>query len=84
MCYREYSIGAVEMQSFSCYYNCMEKQIKTVTIRIAMDILEEMRAIAQQHDRSLNGEILTALRDYVARHKRSVEGEAPPPSNHVR
>jgi hypothetical protein len=47
----------------------MEKQIKSVTIRIVADLLEEMRAIARQHDRSLNGEILTALREYVARHK---------------
>ncbi len=58
------------MQAFSCYDGYMEKQIKTVTIRIMVDLLEDMRAIARQHNRSLNGEILTALRDYVARHKR--------------
>jgi hypothetical protein len=57
------------MPSFLCYYGYMEKQIKSVTIRIVADLLEEMRAIARQHDRSLNGEILTALREYVARHK---------------
>jgi hypothetical protein len=54
----------------------MEKPDKTVTIRIYAQLLEDMRAIARQHDRSLNGEILTALREYVARHKRlaSVKG----------
>ncbi len=31
--------------------------------------LEDMRVIARQHTRSLNGEILTALRDYVTRQK---------------
>jgi len=51
----------------------MEKPIKTVTIRIVVDLLEEMRAIARQHDRSLNGEILTALREHVARYKQKGE-----------
>jgi hypothetical protein len=63
------------MQAFSCYYGYMEKQIKTVTIRIAVDLLEDMRAIARQHDRSLNGEILTALPDHVARHKQKGTGK---------
>ncbi len=61
------------MQAFSCYDGYMEKPIKTVTIRIVVDLLEDMRAIARQHDRSLNGEILTALREHVARYKRSGE-----------
>jgi hypothetical protein len=48
----------------------MEKQGKTLTIRLSVDLLEDMRAIARQHNRSLNGEILTVLRDYVTRQKR--------------
>ena len=59
------------MQSFSCYDGYMEKPIKSVTIRIVVDLLEDMRTIARAHDRSLNGEIITALRDYVTRHKRA-------------
>ena len=47
----------------------MEKQEKAFTIRIALDLLEEMRALAREHNRSLNGEILTALREHVTRHK---------------
>ncbi len=43
--------------------------LKTCTIRLSADLLEDMRAIARQHDRSLNGEILTALREHVARYK---------------
>ncbi len=43
--------------------------MKSVTIRIIVDLLEDMRAIARQHNRSLNGEILTALHEYVARYK---------------
>ncbi len=52
------------------YNSCMEKQEKTCTIRLPADLLEDMRAIARQHTRSLNGEILTALRDYVTRYKK--------------
>jgi hypothetical protein len=51
------------------YNSCMEKQEKTLTIRLSADLLEGMRAIAREHNRSLNGEILTVLHDYVTRHK---------------
>ncbi len=51
----------------------MERQEKTFTIRLPAELLADMRAIAQAHTRSLNGEILTALREYVARYKQ--EGE---------
>lgn len=63
------------MQAFICYISYMEKPDKTVTIRIYAQLLEDMRAIARQHDRSLNGEILTALREYVARQKKSAENK---------
>jgi hypothetical protein len=55
----------------------MEKQEKAFTIRISVDLLEAVRAIARQHNRSLNGEILTVLRDYVTRvrqKERSTDG----------
>ncbi len=65
------------MPAFSCYDGYMEKPIKTVTIRIIVDLLEDMRTIARQHDRSLNGEILTALREHVARYK---QGKRVPPA----
>ncbi len=48
----------------------MEKKEKALTIRISVDLLEDVRVIARQHNRSLNGEILTVLSDYVARYKR--------------
>ena len=37
-----------------------------ITIRIPAEIAEEMRRLAKRHDRSLNGEIVRALREYVA------------------
>jgi hypothetical protein len=40
-----------------------------LTIRIPAAIAEQMRRLAKQHDRSLNGEIVRALREYAERHK---------------
>lgn len=45
-----------------------DKAIKSVSIRIPIALLEQVKMLASQHDRSLNGEILTALRAYVAKH----------------
>jgi predicted transcriptional regulator len=45
-------------------------ETKPFTIRIAIDLLEELRALAREHNRSINGEMITALQDYVARHKK--------------
>jgi predicted transcriptional regulator len=47
-----------------------EKQATTsITIRIPEEIAELMRRLARQHDRSLNGEIVRALREYAEKHK---------------
>jgi predicted transcriptional regulator len=40
-----------------------------ITIRIPAAIAERLRRLAKQHDRSLNGEIVRALREYTERHK---------------
>jgi len=44
-----------------------EKAIKSVSIRMPIDLLEQVKTLARRHDRSLNGEILTALREYVTK-----------------
>jgi predicted transcriptional regulator len=47
-----------------------EKQPPTnITIRIPAEIAEKLRKLAKQHDRSLNGEIVRALREYAERHQ---------------
>jgi hypothetical protein len=46
-----------------------EKQPSTsITIRIPTDIAALLRRLSTQHDRSLNGEIVRALREYAERH----------------
>ena len=42
-----------------------EQPIKSVSIRIPVDLLEELHRVAHQHNRSLNGEILTVLQAHV-------------------
>ncbi|MGO8950429.1 MAG: Arc family DNA-binding protein [Ktedonobacterales bacterium] len=47
-----------------------EKRLTTsITIRVPLDIAEVLRQLARQHDRSLNGEIVWALREYAEKHK---------------
>ncbi len=46
------------------------KQPETkITIRIPAAIAEMLRRLAKQHDRSLNGEIVRALREYAEKHQ---------------
>jgi hypothetical protein len=54
----------------------METRAKTLTIRLPAELLEDMRAVAHQHTRSLNGEVLVALREYVAKQKAEARAKA--------
>jgi predicted transcriptional regulator len=45
-----------------------QREIK-VTIRIPAEIAARMRQLAKRNDRSLNGEIVRALREYVEHHQ---------------
>jgi hypothetical protein len=50
-------------------------ETKTLTIRLSAELLKEMRTLAQEHTRSLNGEVLVALREYVKRNRTEYEQE---------
>ncbi len=52
----------------------METQ-KTLTIRLSAELLKDMRELAHEHTRSLNGEVLVALREYVRQQKPKQKGE---------
>ena len=54
----------------------MEKSEKSVSIRFPVDLLEDMRKIARENNRSLNGEVLTALRAHVERTKKRKKGQS--------
>jgi hypothetical protein len=53
-----------------------EKPIKHMNVRFPVDLLDELRRLANENGRSLHGEILWALRVYVARRKREEEPQA--------
>jgi hypothetical protein len=40
-----------------------------INTRYPKDILEEMRKLAGQHERSFNGEVMWALREYIKQQK---------------
>jgi predicted transcriptional regulator len=46
-----------------------EQRETKITIRIPTEIAVMMRELAKRHDRSLNGEIVRALREYVEHHR---------------
>lgn len=41
------------------------EESKSLTVRLPEAILKEMRDLAEEHTRSLNGEVLVALRLYI-------------------
>lgn len=46
----------------------VQQEIK-ITVRIPAEIAALMRQLAKRNDRSLNGEIVRALREYTERHQ---------------
>jgi hypothetical protein len=50
--------------------NARREEVK-ITLRVPADVAAGMKQCAQQNDRSLNGEIVRALRDYLAKQKRA-------------
>ena len=51
----------------------MEKQQEEIkiTLRLPAEVAEDMKRSARENDRSLNGEIVRALREYLAKQKRA-------------
>ncbi len=45
-----------------------KKELK-ITVRFPADVINDLKPLAKQEDRSLNGEIVQAVREYVAKRK---------------
>jgi len=45
-----------------------QKAERRISIRFPLDVLAALRSLAKQHERSFNGEVIWALREYVERH----------------
>lgn len=39
-----------------------------ISIRFPLDVVTVIRALSKQHERSFNGEVIWALREYAERH----------------
>jgi hypothetical protein len=48
----------------------MKKQEKRFSVRFPLDVLEAIRELAKEENRSLNGEIVQAVLEYIAQRKR--------------
>jgi len=48
----------------------MKDEIKTLTVRFPAPMLEQIRAVAKQNNRSLNGEILTAIAEHIKKQRK--------------
>lgn len=45
-----------------------QKSERRISIRFPLDVLAVIRKLAKHHERSFNGEVIWALREYAARH----------------
>jgi predicted DNA-binding protein len=48
----------------------MKDNVKALTIRLPVPLLERMKEAAQQNNRSLNGEILTAMEEHIKKQRK--------------
>ena len=53
-----------------------KKQEKRFSVRFPPDVLEAIRQLAGQEDRSLNGEIVQAVREYIAKRRKERKSNA--------
>jgi hypothetical protein len=53
-----------------------EHELVRISIRFPREVADAMRQLAKDHDRSINGEVVRAAREYIARQQqRQREGE---------
>jgi Arc-like DNA binding dprotein len=46
-----------------------QKGERRISIRFPLDVLNAIRALAKRHERSFNGEVIWAQREYTAKHE---------------
>jgi hypothetical protein len=48
----------------------MKDDMKALTIRLPIHLLEQMKEVAKQNNRSLNGEVLTAMEEHIKKQRK--------------
>lgn len=56
---------ALAIHLIKVYNRCMDE--KKIQVRFPLDVWETIRTLAEQHERSFNGEVIWALREYIKR-----------------
>ncbi len=54
----------------------METQ-KTFSVRLPEEVINEIRELAKEHTRSVNGEVLVALREYIKQQRQGLKPNTP-------
>jgi non-homologous end joining protein Ku len=69
---------ALVYASISVYNECMdaERDVVHISIRFPREVAEAMRRFAREHDRSINGEMVRAAREYIASQQKKRQREA--------
>ncbi len=58
----------------------MKKEIVSTNVRYPKEIAEALKRLAEKHHRSINGEIIQALQEYVQRQKKEEKPDEDAPS----
>jgi hypothetical protein len=58
----------------------MKKEIVSTNVRYPKEIAEAIKRLAEKHHRSINGEIIQALQEYIRRQKKEEEPNEYAPS----
>lgn len=69
------SLDMVAIWLYNGFMNTKQPEQK-LTVRFLPDMLEQLRALAQAHQRSLNGEILWGLQQYIKQCKKEGKQDA--------
>jgi predicted HicB family RNase H-like nuclease len=48
----------------------MKDDVKTLTVRLPAHLLQQMKEVAKQNNRSLNGEVLTAMEEHIKKQRK--------------
>ena len=58
----------------------MKKEFVSTNVRYPKEIAEAIKRLAEKHHRSINGEIIQALQEYIQREKKKEKPDAGTPS----
>ncbi len=58
----------------------MKKEFVSTNVRYPKEIAEAIKRLAEKHHRSINGEIIQALQEYVQRQKKEEKPDEDAPS----